>query len=170
MAFPANKSVQSLEDSDAPTKESSAFSGPPPASPKPRSATDSSLLSTAGKTSMEAGQGGLGQEGSSPALIGVQGMALIQRGIQMVNLAFPENPGLVAVLGGLTGRLQTMIPQLVAGSSNPGMGLLSQMAARMPQPVPNMAMGPGGMPPGGPMPPGAGGPVGPPMAPPMPMQ
>jgi hypothetical protein len=159
MAFPPKSSVESLEEEeDSPSKEDSKFSGPPPASPKPRSASDSSLFSSAGKAAMEAGQSGLGAEGSDPALIGVQGLALAQRGIQMMNLAFADNPGLVAVLSDLTGRLQSMIPQLVAGSANQGMGLMSQMAQMMPMPVPNQ-MG-GGMPPG--MPPAPGGmPMGP---------
>lgn len=119
---------------------------------------------------MSEGQSGLGAEGSSPAIIGMQGLALVQRGLQMLNLAFPENPGLVATLADITGRLQTMIPQLVAQASNPGMGGqqgMGMMGMAMQQPQPGMG---GGMPmpPGG-MPPSQGAPMqgGPPPMPPM---
>lgn len=188
MAFPPKSAVQSVEDPESPTKDPAggAFSepkGPPPASPRPRAASaDSSAYSSAGKAAMEAGNQGLGAEGASGPLIGVQGLSLIQRGIQMVNLAFPENPGLVAILADLTGRLQSIIPQLVSASSNQGsgMGLLAQMSQQMPQPMPmgmppgmGGGMGaPGGMPPQG-MPPGGAppmaGPQGPPGMPPSPM-
>lgn len=184
MAFPSSKAVESLEQTTKePTKASLKAEGPPPASPGPRQASaDSSLYSSVGKSAMSAGASGLGAEGSEPSLIGMQGLALIQRGVQMVNLAFPENPGLVAVLGDVIGRLQMIVPQLVASSANQGMGLLTNMAQMMSpmgmgQPGMMPGMPPGGMAPGGPggpvppgMPPGAGpqpgmppmGPMGPP--------
>lgn len=169
MAFPAKVAVESIGDS--PTKDSTDKAtigpkGPPPASPKPRSASDSSLFSTVGKKTQTDGQAGLGPEGSSPSMIGMQGMALTMRGLQMLNLAFPENPGLMAIVADLTGRLQTIVPQLVAGASNGGggMGMFPQqgMQPQMPGMQPGMPPQPGigGMPPQGtpPMPPGAGGP------------
>lgn len=172
MAF-GKKSLQSLEDepdgdeSAEPEQKDTKLSGPPPAKPSPRSASDSSLFSTAGRAGMEESKAGLGPEGSDPNIIGMQGLALVQRGIQMLNMSFPDNPGLVAILADLTGRLQTIIPQLVAGSTNGGMGLFGGMAGGMGMPP---GMPPGGMPgmppPGGP--PGMGGPpMGPAMAPPI---
>ena len=159
------KSVESLEENTELDSKISA-KGPPAASPKPRSASDSSLYSTAGKAGSESGMAGLGSEGNSPALIGMQGLALTQRGLQMLNLAFPDNPGLLAVLADITGRLQSLIPQLVSQSSN-GMagGMMGQMMQQ--QPPPGMPMG--GLPPtppmGGAAPLPTGGP--PPMMPPM---
>lgn len=176
----AEKAIESLDQpTKEPTKVSHSAEGPPPASPRPRSAADSSLYSSVGKQAMEAGSAGMGEEGGQPAVIGMQGMALVQRGIQMLNLAFPENPGLPAVLADLTGRLQSIIPQLVAQSANEGMGLLSQMAPMMSpmgmqQPGMQPGMQPPGMPPGmapgmagGQMPPQMAGPAGMgPMSPP----
>lgn len=154
MAFPTSQAVEGLESASRDEdKKSSKLEGPPPASPRPRSASDSSLYSTAGKAGMDAGQSGLGAEGSDPAMIGLQGLALIQRGAQMLNLAFPENPGLPAVLADVLGRLQMMIPQLVAQSSNQGMGLLSNMSQQL---APMGGMQPGMAPPQG------AGPMGPP--------
>lgn len=190
MAF-GKKSLQSLEDDDEEVDDSGSepdekkSSGPPPAQPAPRSASDSSLFSSAGRTAMEESKSGLGAEGSNPSIIGTQGLTLVQRGIQMLNLAFPDNPGLGAVLADLTGRLQSIIPQLVADSSNGmGMGLMGgAMGMGMPPGMPPMGpgMGPAGpgmmAPPpglGGPMmggpppgPPGVG-PAGPPQMPPVP--
>lgn len=170
MASTTRSTIESLDTkgSDPDTKDSKAAKGPPAASPKPRSASDSSLYSTAGKTGADAGLNGLGGEGSTPGLIGMQGLSLVQRGIQMLNLAFPENPGLVAVLADVTGRLQTIVPQLVAQASG-GAGMMGQT---MQQPMGGQPpMGQPGMPPapmgGGGAPPMQGGPVGPPVPPPM---
>lgn len=166
----ANKSVESLEDKESSSQDSKITAkGPPAASPKPRSASDSSLYSTAGKAGTEGGMAGMGSEGNSPALMGMQGLALTQRGLQMLNLAFPDNPGLLAVLADITGRLQTLIPQLAMQSSN---GMAGGMMGQMMQQQPGMPMG--GLPPippvGGLMaggPPPMGGPAGPPMMPPV---
>lgn len=85
-------------------------------------------------------------------MIGMQGMALVQRGLQMLNLAFPDNPGLMAVLADLTGRLQSIIPQLVSqqsmGQNSMGFGLMPPPQAAMP-PGPPQGPGGGGMPPMG---------------------
>lgn len=174
MAF-GKKSLQSIDDENVedegnePDEKDPKLSGPPPAQPAPRSASDSSLFSTAGRSAMEEGKAGLGSEGSNPSIIGMQGMTLVQRGIQMLNLAFPDNPGLVAVLGDLTGRLQSIVPQLVAESSN-GMGGMGLMGGMMGQPMgmqPGMGAPPMGGPPGmmPPPPMGMAGPP-PPMGPP----
>lgn len=180
MASTARSTVESLENkgSDPETNGSKTSpKGPPPASPKPRSASDSSLYSTVGKEGLTGGMNGLGAEGNNPALVGQQGLALVQRGIQMLNLAFPENPGLVAVLADLTGRLQTMIPQLVAQSANAsGMGMgggMMGMAMQQPgmggpmgQPMPGQPpVGGPGMPPPPQAVPPAAGPMGPPKPP-----
>lgn len=168
-------SLEGLENKE-PSPDTKGFSGgPPAASPKPRSASDSSLYSTVGKAGTEGGMAGLGSEGNSPALMGMQGLALVQRGIQMLNLSFPENPGLTAVLADVTGRLQTMIPQLIAQSANAGGGMMGMMMQQgmggAPMGGPPMPMGvpagPGGlpMPPGGPM--GAAPPGMPPVPPPV---
>lgn len=86
-------------------------------------------------------------------MIGLQGLTLVQRGIQMLNLAFPENPGMTAVLSDVIGRLQTLVPQLVSAQSNwmaggmMGMAMMPPGAAGgMPQPG---GMAPSGMPPAG---------------------
>lgn len=186
MAF-GSKAVQSIDDdedeqsdsSEPDSKDSKKPSGPPAAQPKPRSASDSSLFSTAGKTAQEEGKAGLGPEGSDPSIIGMQGLTLVQRGIQMLSLGFPDNPGLTAVLADLTGRLQSIIPQLVSGASNGagGMGLFgANMGGPMQPGQPPMGgappmggMPPGGMPPPG-MPPGGGPPMPPPNMPPIPPQ
>lgn len=173
------QSLESLENTGSEPVPGSATSskGPPPASAKPRTASDSSLYSTAGKAGMTDGMAGLGSEGNSPGLMGMQGLALVQRGIQMLNLSFPENPGLVAVLADLTGRLQTIIPQLAAQSVNGAAGG-GMLGMGMQQPPPGMGMAPGPLPPapmigapaGGGMPPGAAPmgapPAGPPLRPP----
>lgn len=160
MAFPPKSTVQSIDDSssDAPSGTARSSQGPPPALPKPRQAADSSLFSSAGKSAMDQSRAGLGAEGGSTAAIGMQGISMVQRGLQMLNLAFPDNPGLMAVLADITGRLQSIIPQLVAQQSNgaAGMGLFPQ-PQQAPMPAPPM-----GMPPGAP-PMGAGGPPMPPM-------
>jgi hypothetical protein len=143
MAFPAGQSLEDIGRDSEPSKGSSAkLEGPPPG-PRPRPArSGGSLYSTAGQAAMEAGQAGLGGEGGDPSLIGLQGLSLIQRGVQMVNLAFPDNPGLVAVLGDVIGRLQGIVPQLVNAAANQsqGMGLMSQMTQGMSP----MGMGQGG--------------------------
>src|SRR5438132_1145501 len=119
MAFPQKSAVESIESKgSSPSKSSSQ--GPPPASPKPRSAADSSLFSSVGQSAQQAGQSGLGAEGGSPQIMTMQGLALVQRGVQILNLANPDNPGLVAVLTDLMGRLQAIVPQLVAGPSAQG--------------------------------------------------
>lgn len=174
MATTTRSTVESLEDKGSSQETSKSFTkGPPPASPRPRSAADSSLYSTVGKAGVEKDVTGLGAEGNNPALVGMQGLALVQRGIQMLNLAFPENPGLVAVLADLTGRLQTLIPQMANQTAN-GMG--GGMMGMMMQQQPGMAGAPmGGLPPappgagmGGPQPPG-GAPM-PPPVPPVPVR
>lgn len=163
MAFPGKSTVESIESSSdsAPTSKKPAPSGPPKAKPSPRSAADSSLFSSVGKTATQSGQSGLGPEGSSPQLMTMQGFAMVQRGVQMMNLANPENPGLVAVLTDLMGRLQVILPQLTG--QNPaagGMGLFpNQMGMGQPGGMPG-----GGM--GGPPPMGAPPMAGPPMMPP----
>ena len=157
MASTSRSTVESLENkgSDPEAKDSkTSAKGPPPAFPKPRTASDSSLYSTAGKEGMMGGSQGLGAEGNSPALIGMQGLALVQRGIQMLNLAFPEDPGLVAVLADITGRLQTLIPQLAVKSANASGGMMGMQMGQPGMGQPGMGMQPG-MPPAGPM--GGGG-------------
>lgn len=170
MAFPAKSTVQDINSKPDPKSDSatSGPSGPPPAAGP---AAKPSLYASQGQAAMQGSQDGLGSEGSSPALIGLQGMTLVQRGIQMLNLAFPENPGLTATLADLTGRLQTLIPQLVAQSGNAGMGMLAQMAQGMPNPMqamqqqmaPPIGGAPMGPPQGGGMPAPMGGPPMPPM-------
>ena len=139
-----------------------APSGPPPAKPKPRSAADTSLFSSVGQAANQAGQDGMGAEGGSPQLLTMQGMALVQRGVQMLNLANPQNPGLVAILADLMGRLQAIIPQLVSGpAAAGGMGMFpNQMGMGQP---PTGAAPPMGAPPMG-APPIAGPPIAPPTA------
>jgi hypothetical protein len=172
MASTSRSTVESLDTKGSSTEtEGSKTSpkGPPPASPKPRSSADSSLYATAGKAGMTEGLQGLGSEGNSPSIMGMQGLALVQRGIQMLNLAFPENPGLVAVLADITGRLQTLIPQLAMASSAPAGGMMgAAMQPGMGQP--GMMAGPMGAGPMGAPPPGAGAPPQPgaPMGPPVP--
>lgn len=161
MASTSRSTVESLDSKPDPTKDSpTSAKGPPPASPKPRSASDSSLYSTVGKEGMTSGASGLGAEGSSPALTGMQGLALVQRGLQMLNLAFPDNPGLVAILADLTGRLQSLIPQLIAqsaGGAGQGMGMMGPAMQQQPGMQPPMGApagpAPGGPPQGPPMPP-----------------
>lgn len=175
MASTSRSTVESLEDKgSAPTNDSKTSpKGPPPAHPKPRSASDSSLYSQAGKAGMTDSMQGLGAEGNSPGIMGMQGLAMVQRGIQMLNLAFPENPGLVAVLADLTGRLQTLIPQLAMASVNASQGGMMGAAMQPGMGGPGMGQppmaGPGGMPPP-PQPgmaPQPGAPVGPPIPPPV---
>lgn len=166
MAF--SKVAISNIDDDSDDSPTSGPSSPPPASPRPRTAADSSLYSSAGRSAMDESNSGLSAEGSNPAVIGTQGLAMVQRGLQMLNLAFPDNPGLVAVVGDLTMRLQSIIPQLVNQSANSGMGLFPQQdpMQQMAQGVPPQA-GPGMAPPMGMNAPPAAGPMGPPQ--PMPM-
>ena len=161
MAFPPKTSVESIDDADTSKDSKGGPKGPPPQSPKPKSQSPfaGSLFGQAGAAQTGEQSSGLGSEGSDPGIIGTQGYALIQRGIQMLNLAFPNDPGLAAVLTDVMGRLQLIIPQLVAGQNQPaggGMGLFPPGG----QPPP-----PGGAPPSAP--PMAGGPQGP-VAPPMP--
>lgn len=161
--------VQGLEDKEPASQDFKSSKGPPAASPKPRSAADSSLYSTVGQAGTTDGMAGLGSEGNSPALIGMQGLALVQRGLQMLNLAFPENPGLVAVLSDITGRLQTLVPQLVAQSANSMGGGMMGMAMQQQQPgMGPMGALPMGAAPGLPMPPSAGAPLPPGVRPPVP--
>lgn len=163
MAFPGKSTVESIESSsDAAPKGKPSPQGPPPAKPKPRSAADSSLFSSVGQAAQQSGQAGLGAEGASPQLMSMQGLALVQRGVQMLNLANPENPGLVAVLGDLMGRLQAIVPQLVGGpAAAGGMGLFpNQMGMQQPG-MGGPMQGPGGAPPMG-APPMAGPPITPP--------
>src|SRR4029077_3691999 len=98
MAF-SSKALQSIDndDEDGPSGGDSSDQstkkpqGPPSASPKPRSAADSSLFSSAGQAASQDGKAGMGAEGSDPSVIGTQGLALVQRGLQMLNLGFPDN-------------------------------------------------------------------------------
>jgi len=173
MAYPPKTQVESIDqpdDDDAGGPAKVAPKGPPPARPRPRSASDSSLYTTAGKSATAEGNSGLGAEGSNPSIIGIQGLSLVQRGLQMLNLAFPDNPGLVATVSDITVRLQTMIPQLVGQAqngmgpgANPNMGMLQQMmqgGGGMGMPGGQQPPAPGM--PGMPMPPqqGMGGPAG----------
>jgi hypothetical protein len=153
---PQNTTIQAISDKDPEAdsgKKPSASSakGPPSQFPKPKAASDSSLYASVGKASQQSGQAGLGAEGGSTSMVGMQGLALVQRGLQMLNLAFPDNPGLMAVLADITGRLQSIIPQLVAQQSNGmGSGLFPQPQA----PMPGAGAAPPGAPPAGmPMPP-----------------
>lgn len=177
MAFGTKKSaVQSIDDEPdgdevaQDDSKKSKLSGPPPATPKPRSASDSSLFSSVGRATNEQSQAGLGGEGADPNIIGMQGLTLVQRGLQMLNLAFPDNPGLVAVLADITGRLQQIVPQLVAGSSG-SMGMFGSMMGQIMPGMGQPGMGMPGMQPGMPpsmAPPPMGGiPAGPPMGGPM---
>lgn len=166
MALPAKSSVQSLDDNDGDENTKIGPKGPPPQSPKPKSQSPyaGSLFGQAGAAQTGEQSAGLGSEGSDPSLIGTQGYALIQRGIQMLNLAFPNDPGLAAVLTDVMGRLQIIIPQLVAGQNQPtGMGLFPP-GAQPGMAAPGMPPPPGGAP----APPG-GGPMPPPAMPPHPM-
>lgn len=126
--------------------------GPPKPASKPKPASTSSLFNSAGKAAVTQGQAGLGPEGSSPQLIGMQGWALTSRGLQMMALAFP---GIVPVLSDLLGRLQQIIPQIVSDTTNQGSGMFPP--GGMPPQQPPMPSAPGPM---------AGAPVsGPPMPP-----
>ena len=167
----SNNTIQGLDDktsSDSKSDTASSAKGPPAAFPRPRQAADSSVFAASGKAAAEGTQSGLGAEGASTAMLGMQGLAMVQRGLQMLNLSFPDNPGLVAVLADITGRLQSIVPQLIAQQSNGGamgMGLFPQPQAA--PPIPGGA--PQGAPPMGAPPMGAGGPPqgGPPPMPPM---
>jgi hypothetical protein len=145
MAFPSKTTVQGIDEEptkDSPSdKKSDRYSGPPPQTPKPKAASNSSLFSVAGQAAQDAGKSGLGAEGSDTSMVGMQGLTLVQRGLQMLNLAFPDNPGLLAVLADLTGRLQAIIPQLVADAQNGGAGMGMMGAMMQPQggpPMPGM--------------------------------
>ena len=171
MASTARTSVESLEDKGSSPEAPTSSKGPPPAGSK--TSSNSSMYSSAGKAGMNGEMSGMGPEGSSPALVGMQGLALVQRGLQMLNLAFPEDPGLVVVLADLTSRLGALVPQLVSKAANGAGGGMMGMAMQqpgmpgMPGMQPGMPMAGAGMPPAppgaGPMPPGAQGPPIPPV-------
>lgn len=158
MASPQKSTVESIEDKKPDSKPAKTPTGPPPASPKPKSAADSSLFSQVGQNAQQAGQAGMGQEGGSPQIMSMQGMALVTRGVQILNVANPDNPGLLAVLSDLMGRLQMIVPQLIGqGAQGGGQGLFPQQPGMGGPPQPGMPPG-GGMGGGMPAPPMGGGP------------
>lgn len=164
--------LKGKDDSDKPTTAPARTiddGGPPTSSTKPKPATPKgSLFQQSTNNLSDQNMAGLGPEGGSPQVIGNQALAQILTGVRTLSTVLP---GIVPILSDLTGRLQMIVPQMMADMTNGGMGLVPSMG--MPQPQPGVGgPGPGMMPPGGgapgmppPMPPPGGmAPMGPPGA------
>lgn len=142
--------MASTLDSPTDPKSINLDEGPPPATKKPKK----SLFSQAGSDLQTESQQGLGPEGGSAPIMAQKALQGILSNVQVLSTVLP---GIVPVLSDLTGRLQMIVPQLMADLQAGGMGLVPQ----------------GGMPPQGPMAPAQMGPppqMGGPSMPPQPGQ
>jgi len=151
--------------------------GPPASTTKPKPATPKgSLFQQGSSTLSNQNAAGLGPEGGDPQIVANQALSQVLTGIRTLSVVLP---GIVPILSDLTGRLQMIVPQMMADMTNGGSGLVPSMGMPPPQPSqPGMGAPPGGAamgggPPGQPgmppmLPPGA--PPQPPPMPPVPMQ
>lgn len=149
--------------------------GPPASTTKSKPATPKgSLFQQSSSTLSNQNAAGLGPEGGDPQIVANQALAQVLTGIRTLSVVLP---GIVPILSDLTGRLQMIVPQMMADMTNGGSGLVPSMGMPLPQPgqppmggtpggPPGMAPPPGGMPPGMPPP----GQPGMPPQPPPPMQ
>ena len=167
-------------DDTAPTGPARTIDDGPPAStskPKPVTPKGSLFQQATGSLSNQ-NAAGLGAEGGDPQIVANQALSQVLTGIRTLSVVLP---GIVPILSDLTGRLQMIVPQMMADMTNGGTGLVPSMG--MPLPQPSMGGAQPGMMPGAPPPPpmGMGGgapPMGmppampgmPPQPPPMPMQ
>lgn len=154
--------LKGKDDSDKPSKtpDRGIDDGPPASSTKPTKAQPKgSLFQQSTGSLADQNMAGLGPEGGSPQVIANQALAQVLTGVRTLSTVLP---GIVPILSDLTGRLQMIVPQMVADLTNGGTGLVPSMGMPLPQPPqPGMGMG-------GPMapPPAGGGQMGPPMGPP----
>lgn len=165
-------------DDSAPTGPARTIDDGPPAStskPKPVQPKGSLFQQATGGLATQ-NAAGLGPEGGDPQIVANQALSQVLTGIRTLSVVLP---GIVPILSDLTGRLQMIVPQMMADMTNGGTGLVPSMG--MPLPQPGMGGGqPPGMPGAPPPPPmgigGAAPPAGPPgmpgmqpQPPPMPM-
>lgn len=133
-------------------------SGPPSPSKSPRKSSPS-LLQQAGSRLQQESQSGFGQEGGSSEMMALQGLSMVQKGMQILSAMYP---GLTPLVSDVMGRLQMAVPTLVASTQQGGGGLVP-MSGMPPQDPSMMGGGPSPMmaPPGGapPMGPPQGGPM-----------
>lgn len=142
-------------DDTAPTGPARTIDdGPPASTSKPKPAEPKgSLFQQASNTISNQNAAGLGPEGGDPQVVANQALSQVLTGIRTLSVVLP---GIVPILSDLTGRLQMIVPQMMADMTNGGSGLVPSMGMQPPQP--------GGM--GG----GMGGPPGMPSPAPMGMQ
>src|SRR3954471_10080505 len=143
------------EGADAPTKGSARTidDGPPASVTKPQPATPKgSLFQQASGSLSNQNAAGLGAEGGNPQVVANQALSQVLTGIRTLSVVLP---GIVPILSDLTGRLQMIVPQMMADMTNGGTGLVPSMGMPLPQPAPGVPGGGGG--PGMGMPPGPQG-------------
>lgn len=106
--------------------------GPPAATSKPKpAAPKGSLFQQASNTISTQNAAGLGAEGGNPQVVANQALSQVLTGIRTLSVVLP---GLVPILSDLTGRLQMIVPQMMADMTNGGSGLVPSMGMQPPQP------------------------------------
>lgn len=142
--------------------------GPPASMSRPKPSTPKgSLFQQATGSLANQNAAGLGPEGGDPQIVANQALSQVMTGIRTLSVVLP---GIVPILSDLTGRLQMIVPQMMADMTNGGTGLVPSMGMPLPQPGmggPQPGMMPSALPMGGAPP--SGPPGMPPQAPPMPM-
>src|SRR3954462_5310738 len=122
------------EGADAPTKGSARIidDGPPASVTKPQPATPKgSLFQQASGSLSNQNAAGLGAEGGNPQIVANQALAQVLTGIRTLSVVLP---GIVPILSDLTGRLQMIVPHMMADMTNGGTGLVPSMGMPLPQP------------------------------------
>jgi hypothetical protein len=121
----------------------------PPAPAIPHRKSNNSLFNQAGNRLQNEAMNGFGPEGGSTEMMALQGMSLVQKGVQMLSAMYP---GLTPLVSDLVGRLQMAVPALVTSTGSSGMVPMAGMPPQNPMAGPTVPPPPGGgqMPPPGP--------------------